>query len=129
MIKLRKEILKMSEILKNRYEIEEMIGDGPAGKVFLVIDIRDGSKFVFEYFGGFKLKYFLFKIRKTMKKIDLDNVDTNLAIDIAQEATTLATLSHPNIIKYFDSFREGNFFYIITEYCQVNLFKYLIEYL
>ena len=44
-----------------------------------------------------------------------------MAIDIAQEATTLATLSHPNIIKYFDSFRENDFFYIITEYCQVNL--------
>jgi NIMA (never in mitosis gene a)-related kinase len=55
-----------------------------------------------------------------MKEIELDDVGANEAIDIAQEATTLATLSHPNIIKYYDSFREGECFYIITEYCEVN---------
>jgi serine/threonine protein kinase len=55
-----------------------------------------------------------------MKEIELDDVNVNEAIDIAQEATTLATLSHPNIIKYYDSFREGEYFYIITEYCEVN---------
>jgi serine/threonine protein kinase len=55
-----------------------------------------------------------------MKEIELDDVGANEAIDIAQEATTLATLSHPNIIKYYDSFREGEYFYIITEYCEVN---------
>ena len=55
-----------------------------------------------------------------MKRIDLDDVDANRAIDIAQEATTLATLTHPNIIKYYDSFRDDEFFYIITEFCEVH---------
>jgi len=55
-----------------------------------------------------------------MKRIDLDDIDTNKAFQIAEEAIILATLSHPNIIKYYDSFRDEEFFYIITEYCEVN---------
>ena len=54
-----------------------------------------------------------------MKRMDLDNVDSIRAIDIAQEATTLASLSHPHIIKYFESFRDNEYFYIITEFCDV----------
>ncbi len=62
----------------------------------------------------------LFDSRKAMKRIDLDDIDKNKAFQIAEEAIILATLSHPNIIKYYDSFRDEEFFYIITEYCEVN---------
>ena len=54
-----------------------------------------------------------------MKRIDLGDIDAVKAIDIGQEATTLASLSHVNIIKYFDSFRNEEYFYIITEFCEV----------
>ena len=54
-----------------------------------------------------------------MKKIDLSDVGVNEAIDIAQEAITLATLNHQFIIKYFDSFRDEGFFCIVTDYCDV----------
>ena len=54
-----------------------------------------------------------------MKKIDTFGISANRAFDIAQEAITLASLSHPNIIKYYDSFRQEDYFCIITDYCDV----------
>ena len=38
---------------------------------------------------------------------------------ISQEAETLTSLSHPNIIKYHDSFNDENSFYIITDFSEV----------
>jgi serine/threonine protein kinase len=40
-------------------------------------------------------------------------------ITIAEEATVLASLTHPNIIMYYDSFSYEKYFCIITEYCNV----------
>jgi serine/threonine protein kinase len=65
-----------------------------------------------------------------LKEIEINEKDNQInvteAFEIAQEATTLATLKHPNIIQYYDSFflekkkeSDESFFYIITEYCDV----------
>jgi serine/threonine protein kinase len=40
---------------------------------------------------------------------------------IIQEAATLSVFDHENIIKFYNSFREENSFYIVTEYCEVSL--------
>ena len=45
-------------------------------------------------------------------------------IEITKEATDLASLNHPNIIKYIDSFRDGNFYSIVTEYCEVCVYAF-----
>jgi hypothetical protein len=37
----------MNRVYKNRYEFEKKIGKGASGKIFLVIDKRDGLKLVF----------------------------------------------------------------------------------
>ena len=67
-----------------------------------------------------------------MKKIDVYGIKENAALDVAKEAITLASLSHPNILKYYDSFRDttvdSNFFCIITEFCDV-FYKYIFAYL
>ena len=47
-----------------------------------------------------------------MKKKDID--------DTLQEAKVLATLKHPNITNSYESFMDGNYFCIITEYCEVS---------
>ena len=40
--------------------------------------------------------------------------------EITKEATALAILNnHPHILTYVDSFPAGNFFCIVTEYCEV----------
>jgi serine/threonine protein kinase len=54
-----------------------------------------------------------------LKEIDVNGINSKVAFEIAQEATTLATLIHPNIIQYIDSFLENDHFHIVTEYCQV----------
>lgn len=46
-----------------------------------------------------------------MKIMDYDNW-------ASEEAKMLQSLSHPNIVKYIDSFREGNKFHIIMEYAK-----------
>ena len=40
-------------------------------------------------------------------------------LKIVEEALILAKMNHPNIIKYYDAFSENQFFYIITELCDV----------
>ena len=66
-----------------------------------------------------------------MKKIDIERLKELKITEliIGQEATLLASLNHPNIILFFDSFSYENYFCIITEYCNVNRenISYLIK--
>ena len=56
-----------------------------------------------------------------MKKIEIENCSASEALDIANEAITLAKINHAHIIKYFDSFHDDKDFCIITEYCDVRI--------
>ena len=51
----------------------------------------------------------------------------NKVLEIAEEARVLTSLNHPNIIKYVDSFRDGNFYSIVTEYCEVCVYLIMIN--
>jgi NIMA (never in mitosis gene a)-related kinase 11 len=42
------------------------------------------------------------------------------SIESVNEANLLSKLDNPYIIKYHDSFLDGEYFCIITEYCEVN---------
>ncbi len=69
---------------------------------------------------NFRYSEFLnFYSKKAIKKVDVEGISGTEAFSVAQEALTLAKLNHPFIIKYFDSFLEEDFFYIITELCEV----------
>lgn len=39
-------------------------------------------------------------------------------VDAMREARLLSNLNHPNIDKFLDSFMDGEFFCIVTEYCE-----------
>ena len=63
---------------------------------------------------------------KAIKRIDLhklvgdDKMDiVNKVIEITEEARILTGLNHLHILKYVDSFRDGNFYCIVTEHCKV----------
>lgn len=45
------------------------------------------------------------------------------SIESVHEANLLAKLDNPHILKYFDSFLDGEYFCIVTEYCEVRLQK------
>ena len=46
--------------------------------------------------------------------------ETKLKMQLAavKEAKIMGTLDHPNIIKYYTSFLEGGYLYILMEYAQ-----------
>jgi len=58
-------------------------------------------------------------IRKVAKKVFVGNLQPNETVDASNEANLLRHLDHPAIVKFYDSFVEADFFYIITEYCEV----------
>jgi len=58
-------------------------------------------------------------ISKVAKKVFIGNLKPNETVDASNEASLLRHLDHPAIVKFYDSFVEADFFYIITEYCEV----------
>ena len=58
-------------------------------------------------------------IRKVAKKVFIGNLQPNETVDASNEANLLRHLDHAAIVKFYDSFVEADFFYIITEYCEV----------
>lgn len=73
--------------------------------------------------------------RKVLKKISVGDLDPDETIEAVREATLLSQvhtsltgfyiilfciqLDHPAIVKFHDSFLEGDCFCIVTEYCEV----------
>ena len=53
-----------------------------------------------------------------MKKIFIKNIDENKIKAIQNEAEILSTINNEFIVKYIDSFKDNNYFYIIMEYCE-----------
>lgn len=58
-------------------------------------------------------------IRKVAKQVYVGNLQPNETVDASNEANLLRHLDHPAIVKFYDSFIEADFFYIVTEYCEV----------
>lgn len=68
---------------------------------------------------------------KVYKAVHINNVDERYAIKVINlkkfKASNLAmleseievhrTLTHPNIVQFYDAYKTENYYYIITEYC------------
>lgn len=69
--------------------------------------------------------------RKVLKEISISDMEADESIESVQEAQLLSKLDNPYILKYHESFLDGDFFCIVTEYCEVIIeyfsarFKYL----
>ena len=84
--------------LKSKYDIEpHCLGTGSFGKVFLASAVAD--------------KDFEVAIKAIPKKKIPD------LSQIRQEVSTLQTLDHPNIIKYYETYENQQFIYVVMEYC------------
>lgn len=64
---------------------------------------------------------FIFSRFKVLKEIPVGDLPADETIDAVREANLLSKLSHPNIVKFCDSFLDGEFFCLVTEYCEVIL--------
>ena len=82
------------------YEILKIFGEGNFGQVFKVVSKLNNKVYA-------------------MKRLDLENIKKmgKDALRLAKNETEfLQRLNHPHIIKYYKSFQEGNFLFIIIEY-------------
>ena len=90
------------------YIIKREIGKGAFGSVFEVIDTSDNNKIY------------------AIKKMEIRNEDK--IKEMENEVEVLSNFNSEYIVKYFDSFYDNNFFYIVMEYCgNSNLAKFIDE--
>ena len=96
-----------ANLLNKTYKIIDDIGEGGFGKTFKVFNIENNEIYV-------------------IKKIPLKDKDLE---QIQKEAEILSSIHNENIVKYFESFTDNEYFYIVMEYCQgLDLKKYINKY-
>ena len=93
--------------------IQKKLGEGHFGSVDLVVSQKT------------KKLYAMKQIKSSMYK------NQQKYLEVEREIKLLENLNHPNIIKYFSSFKENNNLYIVTEYvndgCLYELMKKNIQ--
>nr|XP_022343813.1 serine/threonine-protein kinase Nek11-like isoform X4 [Crassostrea virginica] len=98
---------KTTRILANRYEIVKKLGKGNFGTAYLCKDLR--SK-IADTDSEYELK--------VLKEISVGDLQPDETVDAVREARVLSKLDHPSIVKFHDSFIDGESFCIVTEYCE-----------
>ncbi len=84
--------------LRNRYEIQEHLGDGSTATVYKALDTRLSRQVA--------LKILLPHVRETTRK------------RFFQEATAAAQLNHPNIMAIYDIAEEDELHFLVVEYVE-----------
>lgn len=86
-------------ILFNRYNVEEFIGEGSTGQVYLVSDTNSRTK-------------------KAIKLIDVEKHKFPLeaVLRFRSESEFLKSIHHQNIIKYYDFCQDENLYGLVTGY-------------
>ena len=94
---------KKNEIVKDRYKIREIIGQGGMGCVYLADDLRLSGR--------------LCALKAVNYEQNLpDDVIKQTREQFKREATVLARLDHPNLPKVSDFFSDGNRDYLVMDY-------------
>lgn len=89
-----------------RYERECKLGEGTYGTVYKAVDRNTGEVVA-------------------LKKIKLDHVDEGIPSTAIREISLLQELKHPNIIELKDIAHGTNKLYLIFDYFNVDMKKYL----
>ncbi|MGE5464418.1 MAG: serine/threonine protein kinase [Syntrophothermus sp.] len=95
--------LKSGEVLRGRYKIQERIGQGGMGSIYLADDIRLKGR------------------QCALKEVEYDralpeNIRQEARDQFLREATVLARLDHPNLPKVSDFFSSGPRDYLVMDY-------------
>ena len=95
------------EDFKNQLVYDNEIGEGAYGTVY---KITIGNE-----------KY-------AVKKINLKNLTEKEILSIENEVKDLININHENIVKYYNLYKDKNFFFILMEYCNNSDLRKLIKY-
>lgn len=87
------------EDISRAYTIEAQLGTGYYGTVKLAIPKNDPTR------------------RYAVKSIDKTKLTDTKLDKISRELEILSTLDHPNIIKYYETYNDDQYFHIVMEYC------------
>ena len=90
---------KSIKIKNQEYEIVKELGKGGNGRVFKVLNKSDNKFYA-------------------IKEIDIKEDMKDKITDYEKEANYLSKFNCKNIVKYYDSFRDNNKFYILMEFCE-----------
>lgn len=95
--------LKSGEVLRGRYKIQERIGQGGMGSIYLADDTRLKGR------------------QCALKEVEYDralpeNIREEARDQFLREATVLARLDHPNLPKVSDFFSNGPRDYLVMDY-------------
>lgn len=107
--------ITVGSVLKNRFELQQLLGMGGMGMVFKATDLRkieaaDKDPFV------------------ALKVLSQDFQNNPMALVALQRETKRAqTLSHPNIIKVYDFDRDGGHVFMSMEYLEGKTLSSLIK--
>src|SRR3990170_8667782 len=99
--------LKTGEVLHGRYRIQERIGQGGMGNIYLADDVRLEGR------------------QCALKEVEYDralppHVMEQAREQFLREATVLARLDHPNLPKVSDFFSNGQRDYLVMDYVPGN---------
>ncbi len=97
---------QIGDVLNNRYRLEEQLGQGGMGSVFKALDLTKQAVHAKNHYVAIKV------LLPALAK------DSILVTGFHREAEKAQKLTHTNIIKVFDSSRDGNRHYIVMEYLQ-----------
>ncbi|KAG8572776.1 hypothetical protein GDO81_012160, partial [Engystomops pustulosus] len=89
-------------LIAKRYLIQQRLGRGSFGTVYLVLDKKAKEE----------------ENMKVLKEIAVGELNPNETVQANLEAQLLSKLDHPAIVKFHSSFLENASFCIITEYCE-----------
>jgi serine/threonine protein kinase len=96
--------LASGQVLKQRYRIIQIVGQGGMGAVYKAEDIQFGNRLV---------------AVKEMRQTGLDTQELKEAADaFRQEAIILAHLQHPNLPSIFDHFEENGRWYLVMSFIE-----------
>jgi serine/threonine-protein kinase len=97
-------MLNPGQILQSRYRIDKLLGEGGMGAVYKAHDTR--------------LKVDV-ALKEMVPQPDLDeHTLEQLHQQFEQEATVLAPLSHPNLVRVGDYFEEGDNTYLVMDFAE-----------
>ena len=106
--------LKHGEVLRNRYQIRERIGQGGMGSIYLAEDLRLSGR--------------LCALKEVLYDRNLPDQTLEQAREqFFREATVLARLDHPNLPKVSDFFSSGPRDYLVMDYVPGNDLRTLMQ--